>query len=709
MKDFNAQEYQYESVHSGGLVYTYSYGKRRVKSDWAGITLGDAFRANLDYYERLPAQRLFYQKVARIQKAICGLFDESGESAKQFLARPQIGPVYTQYPSSAAAYAAIGLTAFLEYQARMKDKILMVLLADFIESPDGDGDDSEDENQHSLLARTITKAVQVRILLEDLSRRPGLFPVEIYRLFAASQQDLRFLTMNDVIFSSVLYGDILPGWANLNLHPLTREIFGKMDAVSGSFFNSLPSVEAELLVDFGADWVKALYKAIVPLLPDTKQINQMQHDILNAKDRNNMSLQIVSREMGPLFGMEDETLPPLNEPQPPVLTDPENWVEHSAVLLLNSLFKNMPAQEEFMQQTQEMLFMAFVEAMRSAGAQQRAWEDTRSDILQRLLQLSLFEGGPMEGTPTGGQQIQVHVGGDDMEGEIFDRPVALSENAGACESLVADAQPLTDAMRRSLYPNIERLPETDRLRTSGSIDPARLAMADFSPAVFKRYRMREKADRRGRPVLAIACDGSGSLNPDQMRMLKLLTTAWLNSTARSDIQLLAGLYHSDQVRPGIAGPLVQWIYHPLKTPTTNRREAVRALVALPNTGTGVQSDALSIAYIVREAQALARGRMVYLILITDCEWNRSFRTKKTGFQEVEALLKTLIEDFKGKLHMTLVALGKKNPIGLENLVDKVILIPREELNNSAAVAAKVGLYVASCLRERNKLVLKENR
>ena len=709
MKNSDSQEYTYESGHSGSVVYTYSYRKRRIKSDWAGITMGDAFRANLDYYERLPAQRLFYHKVARIHRAVCCLFDKSGQSVKQFLARPQIGPVYTQYPSSAAAYAAIGLTAFLEYQARMKEKVLMAMLADFIELPDGGAEGSEDENHHSLLARTITKAVQVRILLEDLSRQAGLFPVEIYRLFSASQLDMRFQTLNDVIFSSVLYGDILPGWAGLELHPLTREIFDKMDAVSGPFFNDLPAIEPELLPDFGVDWVKALYKAVVPLLPETKQINQMQQDILNAKDKNNLSLQIVSHEMGPLFGMDDEKLPPLNEPQAPVLTDPDNWIEQSAALLLNSFFKNMPAKEEMLQQTQEMLFMAFIEAMRSAGAQQRAWEDTRSDILQRLLQISLFEGGPMEGTPTGGQQVQVSIGGDDMEGEIFDRPVALSENAAACESLTADAQPLTDALRRSLYPNIERLPETDRLRTSGSIDPARLAMADFSSAVFKRYRMREKADRRGRPVLAIACDGSGSLNPDQMRMLKLLTTAWLNSTARSDIQLMAGLYHSDQVRPGIAGPLVQWIYHPLKTSTTNRREAVRALVTLPDTGTGVQSDALSIAYIVREAQALARGRMVYLILITDCEWNRSFRTKKTGFQEVEALLKTLIEDFKGKLHTTLVALGKKTPVGLENLVDKVILIPREELTNAGAVAAKVSIYVASCLRERNRFILRVKR
>jgi hypothetical protein len=91
-------------------------------------------------------------------------------------------------------------------------------------------------------------------------------------------------------------------------------------------------------------------------------------------------------------------------------------------------------------------------------------------------------------------------------------------------------------------------------------------------------------DPRGRPVLVIACDGSGSLNDDQMKMLKLLTTGYLESTAKRNIQVLAGLYHSGHIRKGVSGPLVQWIHHPQKTPATSGRDSVRALVSLPDTG-----------------------------------------------------------------------------------------------------------------------------
>jgi hypothetical protein len=289
-------------------------------------------------------------------------------------------------------------------------------------------------------------------------------------------------------------------------------------------------------------------------------------------------------------------------------------------------------------------------------------------------------------------------------GEIFDRPVELSDDLAVYERLLAKSQPITEALRRSLYPNIQEVLETQRLRASGSLDPARLALADFSSVIFKHYRIREMSDRRGRPVLVIACDGSGSLNSHQMKMVKILAAGWLNSTAKSDVQVLAGLYHSGQIREGVSGPLVQWIYHPHKTPATSRRDASRSLVSLPNTGTGVQSDALSLAFIMGEARGLARNNMVYLILISDTEWNRSFQTGKDGKEEVYSYFKTAYEEFSGKLHTTLVALGVSGETGFEDMLDKVIAVSDDELGDYVAVAEKIGVYVASCMRERRKMV-----
>ncbi len=91
-------------------------------------------------------------------------------------------------------------------------------------------------------------------------------------------------------------------------------------------------------------------------------------------------------------------------------------------------------------------------------------------------------------------------------------------------------------------------------------------------------------------------------------MLKILTAAWLQSTAKARIQVIAGLYHSGTVRPGLTGPLVGWICHPRRTAATGRIDSIRALVSLPDSGTGVQSDALSLAFMLDRCQGNREGK-----------------------------------------------------------------------------------------------------
>jgi hypothetical protein len=330
-------------------------------------------------------------------------------------------------------------------------------------------------------------------------------------------------------------------------------------------------------------------------------------------------------------------------------------------------------------------------------------EDIRADLLEQALRNAGFRPGPMEGSPTEGHDVSVRLGDQVASEQLYDRPVELSDDFPAYEKLRAKAEPITEALRRSLYPNIQEAPETERFRTSGALDPVRLALADFSPVIFQRHRIHERADKRGRPVLLIACDGSASLNDEQMHMTKLLAAAWLNATARTGVQVLAGLYHSDRVRPGLDSPLVQWMYHPRKTPAIHRADAARALVSLPNSGTGAQKDALSLAFMLDEARQIARGKMVYLILISDCAWNRSFNTSPNGLEEMLTFFQSAYEDQPGKLHTTLVALSANEQTQFESLLDRVIRVTPEELKDGSAVAAKIGLYVASCMRERQKL------
>jgi hypothetical protein len=220
--------------------------------------------------------------------------------------------------------------------------------------------------------------------------------------------------------------------------------------------------------------------------------------------------------------------------------------------------------------------------------------------------------------------------------------------------------------------------------------------------VFRRYRVDLRQDQRGKPVLLIVCDGSGSLTRDPTWMLKNITCAWLNATAGKSISVLAGVYNTDLVRNGVYGPLVRWLYHPRKTPAIGRRDSVRALVSLSDTGTGGQADALSLAFMINEAAEIARGRMIYLVLITDCEWCNSFAGTKSARDEVHDYLQATYKEMEGRLHATLVALGKDKETGFEDLLDKVILVDPKDLRNPPSVAAKISLYVATCMREQRK-------
>jgi hypothetical protein len=98
--------------------------------------------------------------------------------------------------------------------------------------------------------------------------------------------------------------------------------------------------------------------------------------------------------------------------------------------------------------------------------------------------------------------------------------------------------------------------------------------------------------------------------------------------------------------------------------------------------------------------------MIYLILITDTEWNRSFHTEKNGQEEVRFYFETAYKDLPQKLHTTLVALGVSGETGFEDLLDLVITVSTSELEDYYAVAERIGLHVASCIRERSRLIAK---
>jgi hypothetical protein len=700
--------------------FSYRPYRRRSKPDWAGISRNDAYKLNLEWDYRLQAQRLFYLACKQAQLAVARQVNPALDSSFIPKVKPQISAAYTTYPASLAVPACIGQTAFLEYQQWMKEKILITCLADYLKNPAEFDEVRTNPEAYRHLVQMVAETVQTRLLLESLSRLPPAATVETARLYLASQQTLRFESLPEILRAVILFGDVLPDWRSRLLHPLTISLLKEASEVSAPYLARLRHVKPHLLLDEGGSWVKTLSRRLAKYLPEPKpQPPQPQPGQTAGASGSGEALPREGETppgVGKRFNPFSPLAPPLNSSRAPTLfeePDPMRQFVHGLSSAHSrgggeSLEGSAATAAKGPADPLSQLVNDFIQALQQAGGQAQQSQDMRSDLVEQAARSGAFKEGPLQGNPADGHSVKVPLGdGREAGGEIFDRPVELSDDFSGYENLKREAQPVTEDLRRTLYPNFTQVPETERLRTTGTLDPARLPLADVVSAVFRRYKVCEQADKRGRPVLLVACDGSGSLNSFQIHMLKILCCAWLLATVGKAIQVLAGLYHSGSIRQGLSGPLVQWIYHPRKTPATGRKDAARALLSLPNSGTGAQSDALSLAFMLDEAAALACGRRIYLILLTDCAWNVSFSIGKSGKEEVFSYFQGAYERLGEKLHTTLVALGVSGPTGFENLFEKVITVSDAELKDPSAVAAKIGLYVAACMQERRRLVARK--
>jgi hypothetical protein len=705
---------------------TWTQRRARSKTEWAGVSMGSAFNPGVDYYTRLEAQRRFYRTCRQVQRSAA---KAAKAEASQPEVKPQIGPCYTTYPWTLATYAAIGLTAFLGFRALAPQQILVTRLKTYLKNPAAADRVSADPEVYRSLASGVAKAVQNRLLLKALSQTPDMEHVETYRLFSACRQNLRFRTLPEIVEAVVIYGDVLPARKNLEIHEVTRELFERIEGASREYFRALETADLHKLIMLGEGWVRDLMVALAPHLPQREDKPQQRKSPASGSEG-----QALSRLGKPQPCADPpETFGPLDGPAPPLLTNPREFTDLASfanrrippevraelertrsldatelnflkMISGNSEGNELRARPHQSGRKAAEILNAFVQALREAGGQGMQSESMRSDLLEEMLRVGAFEASPLQGNPIDGHEVSIRLANNQEVGaSIYDRPVELRNDDQAYRRLLSQAEPITRELQRVLYPNVEKTPETTRLCASGAIDAARLPVAAFSTSVFKRARIQERPDRRGRPLLLLVCDGSGSLGHRPMWMTKVLAASWLASTAKTDIQVLAALYHSGPISRGTSGPLIEWIYHPEKTAATNRNDAVRAVSALPDKGSGGQADAPSLQFLMDEAERLSRGRSIYLVLISDTQWVRSIGGE-SGYAEVRAVLEEHIERLEERLHVTLVALGVKRETGFENVVDAVVSVSDKEIAHTSAVAKKIALYVAGCMRERRKLV-----
>ena len=683
----------------------------RPVEEWKGISMVRAYDPCTSWTFRRQAQIRFMNTAKAAQRAVHQFKGESPEEYGAFAAKLQLSAFHTSYPSP--AHVAIGHTVFLELKSISSS--LSKELADECSARLVPKDHNRVPGAVRTLVLDVAKAIANRAVLEEASRNPELASVEYYRLFQASQSSLKFPLLRDCIDAIVLFGDALPNLKGGRLHPMTRQILDRITNSSRTYFVRLAETPASELRQFFGAWSRDLVETLLPYLPRVKTETEQPNSASNQDGRGDSTP--VSDDAEYRYDEEEnfpevsDRLPPLDTPQPPALTSAPTTSDQPQKLMPPP-FPSDPSHvsqdggendqgkpgNDLAESLDELLNVGT-----QASEETAKYGDKREDLVEQDLARKPFSCGPIEDTTTEGRVIEFEMGDSTVGGQIDDRVVALSDDVNKVRELEIESAPIAAALRGMLYPSEESLMRMEFAHTSGSLDPRRLAIAEICQAAYRRFPVQKEPSTSGKAVLLIAADGSGSLSSPQMRMCKLLMSSWLRSASQTNMSVFAALYHSDCGRFSLGTPLVQWVHHPRKTPVLAPAEAVRSVASLPDSGTGAQSDALSLKFMLDEAVEVAKGSRIYLTLISDCAWNKCFHQEPLSpEEEVISVLESFRETLGDRLHVTLVAMSENNQDRLKDFVDKIVLVTGESLSRPEDVAREISQYVASCIRERRR-------
>ncbi len=671
--------------------HTTFYGYRRnSKRLWRSGRLGNAFKHNMEYYARIPALRTFYNHVERAIEKVFALTGSAYEAGSSRKVKAQLSICYTDYP--AGIIAAIGHTAWVQYKKLVNDSGINIynigdnLCKAYLQEGMNPG-------FFEKLVLIIRQTVSERLAYEELKQSGLEQEVESYRFFLAANDKLRFHTLAEIIRAVIILGDLLPDFQLIDLYELTRELLFVIGTVSAPFFIALKTAQPGNYYAIGEEWIKKLIMHIIPYLP------RENSPVSNSETRKDegRSFSRVSRR---LPASPDEEFPGFDRKVPPMLEAPQNLEN----LFLTDMNKQ-GTQGDLPQPVKEFVaqLSTIAQTIQNASGQ-KDYEDTRSDILLSELLNNPFAPGSIEGVNMEGNEVEVDLGdAGSVTGQIFDKALELSYDLSEVERLKEEARPITEKMKSDIYPSDEEILRVERIKSSGTIDPGRLPYYEFTEAIHKRFILEHQLQKEGQSLVLLVCDGSGSMTPKKYYMLRLLTVAWLESTIRTSVKIMAGIYNEGTVSQGRYGPILEWIYHPMKTVSASQKEAVRAVASIPERGSGGQKDALALSYCLQEAASVARGKNIYLIHITDLGWCNSFGTALSAEEEILHVIQQFKNGRKDQLHYTLVGLHADTAGKIGQVVDEFISLSEAELNTPFSAASKIAVYCRSILKkQRNR-------
>lgn len=640
---------------------------------WRKISIADARRCTASWKKRVDAEEMLDNQIheAQLLAASCALGRPA--QAADLKAKPQKGPLYTQYPGYPAARACIGHTAIAETLAQLQAGALPPVDSATL----GPRAARVDPTALARTAQYVQEQVGYRQVLDHLTHFRNLTAAESYRLFACAMNDFSFPLLRDVICAAVNLGECLAGWVSrpavrAQLHPLTVRVFDALTPVVAEYTAALNHCEAHELPARGAALQRALLTALLPLLPPPAAPTDEKHPATAApQDVNRVPL---AREGRPLQISAADPLRGLDELGPPLIDQPANPL---ALLCARAGGEAvLPSGVDAGHSDLQMLLQALGQSL-SAATQDDAWGTPRTDAVSRTIQTSLFRPGVME-DKLATEKHRVKLFGTNREELIAEEILPRARDAAIVDRVRRGAAPIERKLRRFQWFGNRKELAVDRHHSQGSLDARRLHRIGTSALLYRQWHEHVVTDYHGEPLVVLAMDGSSSNTVHTSFAGQIVTAAFLKIARLARIRVLAAEYSS-----GSGGALVRWLHHPRKTAGARGEDALEVIASLPLGGQGCNHDVGSISYIIRVAlPLLAPGQVVYVVNITDGQYN-------SPLPEVRAMIRALREQIR--LVYTVVVLG-------EHVVDlpeahHVVHVPAAELQDAHAIAERIGIHV----------------
>ncbi len=281
------------------------------------------------------------------------------------------------------------------------------------------------------------------------------------------------------------------------------------------------------------------------------------------------------------------------------------------------------------------------------------------------------------------------------------------------ETLRRLVEPVARRLKRILFPEEDPGQRSMEFSTTGRLDSRRLPLFQTSGAVFRKPVRPVRKDPTAPPFLWVAGDSSGSMTGYSMEVMTFFFGICLLAFPRNG--LAECLYSSKMVpirsvkvrKPPFMSevefqlmvklfenrihvPLVEWVCNHRKNPAAGETEMM-ARAASIGLERGWNIDVPSLELGFQEALKSAGSRKIRLVLLSDCNFNASSQTGKSGVQEVSEWLRSISGRHPGRLRTTLVGLDSSEcPKELRGAVQEFIPVLAEESTDPASGKGIVG-------------------